>query len=98
MVDDWAAATARPAPYLPLFSQRNSTGSLSSEARLKASGAAPSSREPSPNKQTVMRPFFCAFDAYAVPVDSVMMSATTAELCRKPSDGATEWNDPPLPL
>src|SRR5882724_3425757 len=98
IVDDCAALVARPAPYLPLFSQRKSTGSFQREARLSASGAAPSSSAPSPNRQTVMRPFFKAFAAYAVPVANGMIPATTAEVCRKPSDGTTVWNEPPLPL
>src|SRR5262245_5657567 len=98
MVDDWAAPVARPAPYLPLFSQRKRTGSFQREARFSASGAAPSSSAPSPKRQTVMRPFFKAFAAYAVPVASGIIPATTAEVCRKPREVTTEWNEPPLPL
>src|SRR5262249_901469 len=98
IVVDWAAAVARPAPYLPLFSQRKSRGNFQREARLKASGAAPSSSAPSPKRQTGMRPFFRALAAYAVPVARGIIPGTTAEVWRKPREGTTVWNEPPLPL
>ena len=97
MVDDWAAPTALPAPYLPLFSHRKSTGSFHSDARLKVSGMAPSSSAPSPNRHTAISPAPRLLAAYAAPAPSGKMPPTTPEHWRNPNSRGLVWKEPPLP-
>jgi hypothetical protein len=50
IVDDCAALVARPAPYLPLFSQRKSTGNFKLQAVFSASQTSPSLVASSPSE------------------------------------------------
>ena len=91
----WAEAAENSA--YPLFSQKKTTGSAHTAARLTASWKAPWATAPSPKKATATVPSDRNWAAVAAPAAIGSPAATIPLAPKMPSAGSAMCIDPPRP-